>query len=156
VPINPLYAEALARANGEKTGGSDKDYPRHPNFKFKDIGDKVDGTVAKVGKPFVKTNDWQGEKREVTVQVIELDNATVTRFQEDEDTPPVIETYPKLNIWLQKNGHYAAIGAELMRLDLSDIPDGARLAFKWSGLGTAVGDGARPHKFVARIAPKSE
>jgi hypothetical protein len=150
LPINPMYAEAVAKVSGE--GGSN-DYPKHPNFKFKDIGDKVVGAVVKVGDPFTKINEWKGETREVVVQVIELENATITRTPVDDDTPGAEEFFPKLNVWIQKNGEKAAVGVELMRLDLSDIPVGYTFGFKWTGLGQAVGDGARPHKFAVRLAP---
>lgn len=144
-----MYAAAIAKQNGEGGGG---DYPKYPNFKFNDIGDKVMGTVAKVGKPFEKTNEYKGEVRTVVVQCIELDNATIIR-QAEEGEEPKKETFPKLNIWIQKTGEKAAIGLELMRLELSEIPVGGVFGIKWTGLGQAVGDGARPHKFKVQIVP---
>lgn len=148
MPINPLYADAIKKQNGEKSN----DYPKHPSLKFKNVGDKVVGKVTKVGDPFPSTSEWKGVVRDVTKQVLELTDATLT-YVADDDEEPVTEFFPKLNIWLQKTGEFAAIGAELIRLELSDIPLNSTFGWKWSGLGEAVGDGARPHKFKARIVP---
>lgn len=150
VDIDPIYADAIAVQNGEKRSSG----PKLPSVSFKNIGDKLDATVVRVGDSFFADKEWKGDKRRVLTQVFELKDITIVYASDDDDVPPVVETIPAANLWLQKTGHFAAIGIALKAAELAAVPEGANLKFKWSGLGQAVGDGARPHKFAAKITPQ--
>ena len=145
--INPLYAKALAKQNGE---GSD-DRPKYPSFHFLNIGDRVVGTVDRLSDPFETTNDYPDGQRTITNVVVELGNATVTRAAE-EGEDPVVEKFDKLNVWLNKSGHFAAVGAACMAAEVEDIVVGGQFGIKWTGLGPQQKKGSRPHKFSVKIS----
>lgn len=145
--VNPLYAQAIAKQNGEGGGGN---FEKLPNIKLENIGSKFKGVVARVGAPFDKENEYKGEKRMVTTQVVEYTNVVVVQVDDDGNEMEPVKL-DKANFWYQKTGHFAAIGLSLMDIEKDEIPVGATHMFKWSGLGKAVGDGARPHKFVSKF-----
>lgn len=146
VSVNPLYAKAFEKQNNPSGGG---DFEKAPAFKFEDIGDAIRGKVLKVGDPFEKENTYKGETRMVTNQVVTLVDVKIKRADGTQSTAE------KMNIWLQKNGQFAAIFTALQAIDASDIPVDSDFILRWSGLGKATGDGARPHKFESKITPAS-
>lgn len=147
VSVNPLYADALAKqlAPPKVTADFEKDVP---SFKFFDIGDGIRGTIYKVGEPFQSEETFKGQTRTVTKQVISLKDVKIKR----EDGTQ--ESHPKMNVWLQKNGQYASIAVALGSIEgRSDLLEGDDFIHKWTGLGKAVGEGSRPHKFETKVTP---
>lgn len=150
--VNPIYAKALEKqlAPPKATGDYEKDVP---SFSFKDIGDGIRGTVTRVGEPFDKESIYEGVTTMKFTQVITLKDVQVKRAPEDEHAEPKIETYPKMNVWMQKNGQFASVAIALEAVDRSDIEVGDDFIQKWTGLGKASGKGSRPHKFESKVTP---
>lgn len=139
VAVNPLYAKALQYQNNPGDG------EKAPNFKFDNVGDSVFGIIERLSEPKQVENTYKGETKIVTQQIVTLKNAIVKR-------EGVTEEFPKITVWLQKNGHFAAVGQALVDLGESDMEVGYTFGIKWTGFGKAVGDGAKPHKFEVRLA----
>lgn len=133
MPINPLYAQAIADESGV---GREK----YPSVRFENIGDKVVGKVLHVGEVFDKPNKFYEEgdpeyKRFIKTQKIVLEK----------------EDGEKVALYLSKTRMYSAIGKALMEAELSDIPVGGTLAFKFSGYEKPKNGGSPPMTFEARI-----
>lgn len=147
--LNPLYGDAINKQNGEGGGGK---FPKLPALRFNNIGDKFQGTIVRVSDPFETEDEWKGVKRTVTKQVVEYKDISMIRVDGEGNDLPA-EKIDAANFWLSKTGHFAAIGKSLIEIEKGDLTEviGASHLFKWSGLGDAVGDGARPHKFASKI-----
>lgn len=138
MPINPLYAKAMADESGV---GREK----YESVRFDNIGDKVIGKVVYVGETFDRPNkfynpDEKGSKQFILTQKIVLEK----------------EGGVKVALFLSKLKQYAAIGKALEEAGQSDIPIGWTLAFKFTGYEKPKSGGSPAHTFEARILPPSE
>jgi hypothetical protein len=138
MPINPLYAKAMADESGVGR-------EQYPSVRFDNVGDKVIGKVVYVGDTFERPNkfyeaDKPGSKQFILTQKIVIEKEDGT----------------KVALFLGKLKQYAAIGKALEEAGQSDIPIGWTLAFKFSGYEKPKGGGSPATTWEARILPPSE
>lgn len=132
--VNNKYAGLAQR------GGSSSE--KYDSFYFTDIGSKIQGKILEFSEPFEAKNsfydpekdpDW---KKTVTTVKINLEQADGKR----------------VSLYLNKSGHFEALGDALAAADLSDLVVGYEFVMAWTGLGQAPkSGGSRPHKFEAAI-----
>lgn len=121
--MNSAYQAGLDAESGKFTGESQ--FEKLPAVKPKEIGDALKGRIVEVSDVKTrKTKDDNGNDRDEQYQVVTMENI-VLKFTEMTDDGPVKKTekVEKGQLWLNKNGQFAAAGRAVSEHDGSDLKE---------------------------------